>query len=293
MRGMRRISEILYTLGFFGCGIWAVVSGTGTLFSGLEDINVTGTWSCYLMLAIALTLKVFGDIGQSHAKTLVFIGLTALFGGVWGIGTILIILAGVVMITRGFKQIKVLREQVSIRELRQIRKKQLEEVKDEEVEYQEEQEDSEPKRSVAEELLEGFVGSDDHKQEIITWIDEEEFEKEELTPEEIRARAKKELRENKLSLETMLALEELDSMGNSDDTNEEKDLTHVDLDLQEEPDTTSVNRVTVTDEVGYKVEDYEDAGYSESKETAKQGKESPSGLTDDMMEMSIEDLFGE
>ena len=293
MRGMRRISEILYTLGFFGCGIWAVVSGTGTLFSGLEDINVTGTWSCYLMLAIALTLKVFGDIGQSHAKTLVFIGLTALFGGVWGIGTILIILAGVVMITRGFKQIKVLREQVSIRELRQIRKKQLEEVKDEEVEYQEEQEDSEPKRSVAEELLEGFVGSDDHKQEIITWIDEEEFEKEDLTPEEIRARAKKELRENKLSLETMLALEELDSMYKDDDTEGEKDLTNVDLDLQESPDTYPINVTVDSTDITYEVEDYRDAGYSEDTENTKQGKEIQTGLTDDMMEMSIEDLFGD
>lgn len=293
MRGMRRMSEILYTLGFFGCGIWAVVSGTGTLFSGLEDINVTGTWACYLMLAIALTLKVFGDIGQSHAKTLVFIGLTALFGGVWGIGTILIILAGVVMITRGFKQIKVLREQVSIRELRQIRKKQLEEVKDAEVEYQEEQEDSEPKRSVAEELLEGFVGSDDHRQEIITWIDEEEFEKEDLTPEEIRARAKKELRENKLSLETMLALEELDSMYKDNGTDGEKDLTNVDLDLQESPDTYPINETVDSTDIAYEVEDYSDAGYSEGTENTNQGKEIQTGLTDDMMEMSIEDLFGD
>lgn len=279
---MRRISEILYTLAFFVCGIWAVVSGTGTLFNGLNDISMTGTWACAVMVIVTISLKILGDIGNMHTKTLFFIGLTALFGGIWGIGTILIILAGIVMINRGFKQLKVLKELTSIRELRQIRKEKLEEVKDE-GRHSPEETDIPKKPSVSEELLEGFVGSADYRQEIKTWIDKEEFEKEELTPDEIRAKAKQELRENKLSLETLLALEALDTSYGSTQP-EEKDLTNVSLDLKSDEESEEDAGVSYTDE----------GDYSEESEDGTLEEDSK-GLTtpEDMMGMSIEDMFGD
>lgn len=226
---MRRVSELIYTLAFFGCGFWALTTGLGTVLSGFGDLFVTGTGSCYAMISVALMLKVFGDVENLHVKTLVFVGVTAFLGGVWGLGAILLTLSGVLMITRGFKQINVLREYTSLSELRSIRKQLLEEAKDEELSFvEEESEDTQVK--VSEDILDGFVGSTDYKRDIETWIDKDEFEKKDYSPEEIKAKAKRELRNNQLSLETMMELEGL----NKKDTargkkSEEKDLTNIPL----------------------------------------------------------------
>ena len=149
---MRRISELIYTIAFFGCGLWSLSSGVTTLLSGLEDLTTMGTWASALMVIIAITIRIFGEVKEKHTKTLIFVGLTSLIGGMWGIGTVLVILSGVLMITRGFKQVTILREQPSLKELRQIRKERLVEVEDEEVEFKEG--NTTESQGVAEELLE-------------------------------------------------------------------------------------------------------------------------------------------
>lgn len=250
---MRRVSEYIYTLMFFGCGLWALSSGLTTLFGGLNDLNMTGTWASALMVVSAIVIRLFGSIQHKHTKTLVFLGFTSVFGGVWGIGTVLVILSGALMLSRGFKQLKVLKGQTTLRELRQIRKEKLAELEAEENHLgssQDTKEDAETKRRVSEELLEGFVGSDDYRREIKTWINEQEFETWELTPEEIRAKAKQEIRKNKLSLETLLALEELDKTRQQGD--EDVDLTFANLDLPTEDENF------VSNEVGRSFEDYEE-----------------------------------
>ena len=224
---LRRISEILYTIAFFAFGIWAIISGGATLLGGLEDINMTGTWASGLMVVSAIVIRFFGDVKESHTKTLIFLGLTALFGGTWGIGTILVIIAGMLMVNRGFKQVKVVKELPSYREVRQTRQETLARIEDEEIVEQETEVEEDNKTLVSEELLEGFEGSEDHKQEIRTWIVMSEFDKQELTPEEIRARAKQEVRNNQLSLETIIALEELEQ---SKPKEKEKDLTYINMD---------------------------------------------------------------
>ena len=269
---MRRISELIYTIAFFGCGLWSLSSGVTTLLSGLEDLTTMGTWASALMVIIAITIRIFGEIKEKYTKTLIFVGLTSLLGGMWGIGTVLVILSGVLMITRGFKQVTIVREQPSLKELRHIRKERLAEVEDEEVEFKEGN-TTEP-QGVAEELLDGFVGSDDHEREIRTWIDRREFDKQELTVEEVKAKAKQEMRENRLSLETILALEEL---GLTSQEEEEVDLTNINLDLP----TTEEHELEEGIEEGYELE--EDIGY--------QGESTPT--RDDILGMSIEDLLGD
>lgn len=269
---MRRISELIYTIAFFGCGLWALSSGVTTLLSGLEDLATKGTWASALMVIIAITVRIFGEVKEKHTKTLIFVGLTSLIGGMWGIGTVLVILSGVLMITRGFKQVTILREQPSLKELRQIRKERLAEVEDEEVEFKEG--NTTESQGVAEELLDGFVGSDDHEREIRTWIDRREFDKQELTIEEVRARARQELRENRLSLETILALEEL---GLTTQEEEEVDLTNINLDLP----TTEGQELEEGIEEEYELE--EEYGYQEESTPTR----------DDILGMSIEDLLGD
>ena len=274
---VRRISELIYTIAFFGCGLWALSSGVATLFSGLEDLTTAGTWASALMVIVSISLKVFGEVNRKNTKTLIFVGLTALFGGMWGIGTVLVILSGVLMITRGFKQVSILREQPSLKELRQIRKERLAEVEDEEVEYQEDNPTNSP--SVAEELLEGFVGSDDHEREIRTWINQREFDKRDLSPDEVRARAKQEIRENKLSLETIIAMEEL---GLTSQEDEDIDLTNINLDLP----------TTEEDEQDEQVGDIEEK-YIEDEQYIEDELEEQEPTQEDILGMSIEDLMGD
>ena len=267
---MRRISELIYTIAFFCCGLWSLSSGVTTLLSGLEDLATTGTWASALMIIIAITVRIFGEIKEKHTKTLIFVGLTSLLGGMWGIGTVLVILSEVLMITRGFKQVTIVREQPSLKELRQIRKERLAEVEDEGVGFKEGN-TTEP-QGVAEELLDGFIGSDDHEREIRTWIDKREFDKQELTVEEVKAKAKQEMRENRLSLETILALEEL---GLTTQEEEEVDLTNINLDLP----TTEEQELEQELEEGIE----EDIGYQEESTPTR----------DDILGMSIEDLLGD
>ena len=288
---MRRISNIIYTIAFFGCGLWALSEGVSTLFGGLTEISTTNTWATAVMVIISFTLRIFGEMELRYTKTLVFVGLTFLFGGVWGLGTILTILSGILMITRGFKHIKVLKEQTSWRELQQIRKERLAEVEEEEKVVTKPVE-SKPKQKVSQELLEGFVGSDDYKQEVHTWIETSEFEQEELTPEEIRARAKQEIRENALSIETLMHLDELKGeTGQSN--NQEQDLTNVNLDLVSSEE--SVEREGFDESYDEFEESYNestlDDNYLDEKESDEQ--ESDEQESDDIMGMTIEELLGE
>lgn len=269
---MRRISELIYTIAFFGCGIWSLSSGVITLFSGLVDLTTTGTWASAVMVIVAITVRIFGEVKEKYTKTLIFVGLTSLLGGMWGIGAVLAILSGILMVNRGYRQIAIVREQPSLTELRQIRKERLVEVEDEEVEFK--ADNTTESQGVAEELLDGFVGSDDHEREIRTWIDRREFDKKELSIEEVRARARQELRENRLSLETILALEEL---GLTTQEEEEVDLTNINLDLP----TTEGQELEEGIEEGYELE--EELGYQEESTPTR----------DDILGMSIEDLLGD
>lgn len=211
----------------------------------------------WLMLICALVIRVFGSVQNNHTKTLIFVGVTALFGGVWGIGTVIIILAGIVMLSVGFKQVSVIKEQVSLKELRQIRRERLEGIEDEEGLSKQENKTEGKKPSVSEEILEGFIGSEDHRREIQTWIDENEFDRLELTPEEVKAKAKQEIRDNNLSLETILALEELEG---TPSTTREADLTNVNLDMLTSDEETESERY-----LGDYIEDSTDDEIDESE----------------------------
>lgn len=227
-KGMRRASEYLYTLALLACGVWALISGGGTIISGFDDTTLMGTWACFALLAIYGVLRVFGEIKLHHTKTLVFVGVTALFGGIWGIGTILVIMAGLLMVLRGFNQIQVIRELPSRRELKEARRMNLEEAEAEEI-----QSHSEPtkqqKPKVDESLLEGYVGLGLTTEEVKTTVDMVELNEVDLTPEELRAKVKSELRSNNLSLDTLLLLDS----ESVDTVNQEKDLTYTSLDFGE------------------------------------------------------------
>lgn len=275
---MRRTSEIVYALAFFICGFWALTSGATTLFGGLEDINITGTLAGYALIAVFFMIKMLGEIQENYTKTLVFVGLTSLFGGVWGIGTIFVILSGVLMINRGIKQVSVIRGLPSLKELRQIRKERLKVVEEEEITRVEPEEDEEEDKPLVDDtLLEGFIGSDNHRLEIETRIDKDELAKMDLTPEEIRARAKQELRDNRLTVETMIALEELEEETREPEV--ESDLTHIPLDFDEEEEDY-VSELSIYEEV---LDDFE------QEVTVDDGL----GIPEDWKDMSIEDLLGD
>ena len=253
---LRRISEIIYTVAFFAFGIWAIISGGATILGGFEDINMTGTWASGLMVISSVAIKIFGDVKEIHTKTLVFLTVVALFGGTWGIGTVLVILAGMLMVNRGFKQVKIVKELPSYREVRQTRQETLARVEDEEIVEQETEVEEDNQTMVSEELLEGFEWSEDHKQEIRTWIVKSEFDKQELTPEEIRARAKQEVRNNQLSIETIIALEELEQ---SKPKEKEINLTYINMDslttdeqeeVEEELPETDLENLTLEEILG-------------------------------------------
>lgn len=282
-KGMRRVSEYLYTLALLACGVWALISGGGTIISGFDDTTLMGTWACFALLAIYGVLRVFGEIKLHHTKTLVFVGVTALFGGIWGIGTILVIMAGLLMVLRGFNQIQVIRELPSRRELKEARRMNLEEAEAEEI-----QSHSEPtkqqKPKVDESLLEGYVGLGLTTEEVKTTVDMVELNEVDLTPEELRAKVKSELRSNNLSLDTLLLLDS----ESGDTVNQEKDLTYTSLDFGE--GLTEREEEPVVSEI---YDEQEDELEQEDAKEQEDDKEQEDELEDelDFLNISLDDLL--
>lgn len=200
--------EYSYMGVLIGFGLWLIAESARVALDGFNTLNTTGVLISLSTLVLLVLIRTMGALEHKNTRVYIMLGISVLFGGVLGLGVIVSIVVGIYTVIQGVKHWKVIQELPTREEIKRARSIYLEGI-DKEFETEEEKEEGTGSRKVAIDILEGFEGSEDHRREIETWIVEEDFNRLEYTDEEIKAIARQEIRENRVSLETMIALEEL------------------------------------------------------------------------------------